>query len=639
MSDELSRRRSLDSLRKEAKRWLSALRTQEHDARIRLERALPSAPALPTLRDVQHALALEHGFAGWSALKDQLIADGKTSATTLAQYQTMAEALLDAYRTGTPEAMERHWNYTWHRRAWQGMRTYVQLDLGRIPGHDVDITLDDARHLIAHEHGFERWSALETYVATMPVRTPTAVRPVRVVSPSAPEDDRTIATSRDWNVILRSLAQQPSAGLAAEGQMTDEMLGHVSRIEGITALELGGSKMLTDDGARHLSRMSHLRHLDLSGTAITDRALEVLRDLPGLETLSLAMTHVTDAGIAQLAAHERLERLNLSWTHTGDGAIRALAGKQRLHHFWSGNLATDAGLALFHEFPVFKEWRGGAQEMGLTSYDASPNYLFLRGPFTDRGMNDLRGLDGLFALNLDAGELAVTSAGLAPLITLPNLGWLAFDAKDDSMPYIAAMPRLRFLGCQDTVAGDDGFVALSHSQSIEYIWGRRCHNLRTRGFTALSTMPALRALSVSCLNVDDAGIATLPDFPALRELMPMDVPDDGYRHIGKCDQLASLVLMYCRETTDRATEHIVGLRRLEHYFASYTRITDRTPELLSGMDSLERVTFDGCAGVSNAGIATLARLPKLRELRISGARISSDVADVFPAEVTVRYFL
>ena len=71
----------------------------------------------------------------------------------------------------------------------------------------------------------------------------------------------------------------------------------------------------------------------------------------------------------------------------------------------------------------------------------------------------MRGSDGLFALNLDASELGITAAGLAPLVGLPNLGWLAVDAKDDcTCHYIARMPRLRFLGCQDTVAGDDGFV-------------------------------------------------------------------------------------------------------------------------------------------------------------------------------------
>lgn len=203
------------------------------------------------------------------------------------------------------------------------------------------------------------------------------------------------------------------------------------------------------------------------------------------------------------------------------------------------------------------------------------------------------------------------------------------------MPYIAQMPRLCFLGIQDTQAGDDGFVALSESRSIEYIWGRRCNNLRTRGFLALANMPALRGLSVSCLNVDDAGVAALPEFPALRELVPMDVPDAGYRHIGRCNGLDSLILMYCRDTTDGATEHITGLSRLSYYFNSYTTITDRTPALLSGMPSLERITFDACKNLTNAGVAQLARLPKLRELRISGRGVSSDVARAFGPQVDV----
>ena len=73
MSDELPpRRRSLDSHKKEAKRWLDALRANAADARTRLERAIPDAPGIPTLRDVQHALAREHGFPGWTALKQAL---------------------------------------------------------------------------------------------------------------------------------------------------------------------------------------------------------------------------------------------------------------------------------------------------------------------------------------------------------------------------------------------------------------------------------------------------------------------------------------------------------------------------------------------------------------------------------------
>ena len=149
-------------------------------------------------------------------------------------------------------------------------------------------------------------------------------------------------------------------------------------------------------------------------------------------------------------------------------------------------------------------------------------------------------------------------------------------------------------------------------------------------------MPALRGLSVSCLNVDDEGLAALPRFPALRELMPMDVPDAGYRHIGGCRELESLILMSCRDTTDAATEHLPGLSKLTYYFNSYTTITDRTPEILSTMDALERITFDTCHGLTDSGVARLARLPRLRELRVSGRGVSAAVRQAFPPTIEMH---
>jgi hypothetical protein len=643
MSDELARQRSLESLKKEAKRWFDALRRNLPEARTRFERALIDAPAKPTLRDVQHALAREHGFPGWTELKRRLTADAEETTKALSRYEEMAQALLEAYRTGTPAAMERHWALTWHRRNHQGMRTYVQLDLGRQAGasnQDDDISLDDARYLVAREHGFEHWDALLKFCTSVPVQPSLILsKPMGLFAADAFGDDSPAWNSRDWSAIVSRLKERDVNGVGAAGQMTDSMIQDLSHLEHITALKLGGSRSVTDAGVRYLSRLSRLRYLDLSGTGITDQGLEVLRGLPELETVSLAWTKITDSGVSNLTGCERLHKVDLQGTACGDGALRALAGKTRLCQLRTGNAVTDAGLALIHEIPIFKSWHGGEPKMGLLSYDAGPNYLLLRGPFTDRGMTQIEGLCGLFALNLDASELGITAAGLSPLVGLPNLGWLAFDATDDAMAYIARMPRLRFLGCQDTVAGDDGFVALSQSQSIEYIWGRRCHNLRTRGFKALARMPALRGLSVSCKNVEDAGVAELPRFPALRELMPMDVPDESYRHIACCEELESLILMYCRETSDAATEHIVRLPRLKSYFASYTRITDRTPELLSRMDSLERITLNGCAGVTNAGLAQLARLPRLVELTVSGPQITPDIASHFPSRVHVHYSL
>ena len=59
-----------EALRKQAKRWLKALRAGEELAQQRLERLLPHHSHPPVLREVQQALARELGFASWAALKE-----------------------------------------------------------------------------------------------------------------------------------------------------------------------------------------------------------------------------------------------------------------------------------------------------------------------------------------------------------------------------------------------------------------------------------------------------------------------------------------------------------------------------------------------------------------------------------------
>ncbi|HEY2376299.1 MAG TPA: hypothetical protein VGH98_10035 [Gemmatimonadaceae bacterium] len=642
MSDAHARDRSLESLKKEAKRWLAALRVNDPEARARFARAIQNPPNAPTLRDVQLALAREYGFDGWAELVRVVeTRDAEARATgqaALARYETMADVLLDAYRTGTAEAMERLYRYTWHRRTWSAFRTYAQLDLGKRPTHeadDVDLSVDDARYLVAVEHGFPSWDALRSFTQSPRRERRLAAKPVRVRKPVEGEDPP-VFESRDWDEIMDFLAGHPHLRLDAEGQMTDEILAELCRIDSLGAVDLAGSQGVTDAGVRHLRRLGGLKTLNLDGTAVTDDGLTILRDLPALELVGLHWTAISDRGARYLANCQQLERVDLGGTRTGDGALASLAGKPRLRELTTGTEVNDAGLRMLHEMPVFKTWQGGEPEFALTSYRSAPNYLTLRGRFTDNGIQHLRGMDGLFGLNLDDANLAITAAAMEPLVSLPNLGWLAVNAKDNWMPQIARMPKLRFLGAQDTATGDDGWVALSQSRSLEMIWGRRCHNLRTRGFHALSRIPKLRGLSVSCLNVDDEGVAALPEFPSLRELMPMDIPDTGYRHIGRCERLESLVLMYCRDTTDAATEHLTKLPGLSYYFNSYTTITDRTPELLSTMDSLERITFDACHGLTNSGVAKLERLPKLRELRVAGRGVTSEVSKAFTASVLVR---
>jgi hypothetical protein len=71
MAHEHTNASNLESLRKEAKRWLKALQANDRDAIDRLTRIYPDHPA-PTLRVVQHAMALEYGLPSWAVLKKEL---------------------------------------------------------------------------------------------------------------------------------------------------------------------------------------------------------------------------------------------------------------------------------------------------------------------------------------------------------------------------------------------------------------------------------------------------------------------------------------------------------------------------------------------------------------------------------------
>ncbi len=72
MIRKLTAKSSLDSLKREAKRWLKAVRAGEPEAFARLKQALPRAGAASGLREIQQALAREHGAETWAALKLQL---------------------------------------------------------------------------------------------------------------------------------------------------------------------------------------------------------------------------------------------------------------------------------------------------------------------------------------------------------------------------------------------------------------------------------------------------------------------------------------------------------------------------------------------------------------------------------------
>src|SRR5262245_7224971 len=661
MSDSTSRlpaRPSLEQLRKQAKELLRDFRAGAGAAVERLSAVIPrlADPAQSdgvTLADVQFVLAREYGFESWAKLAYHV--ESINPSDRLRRYESLVKDIVLVCRSDDLEALQRITDILGRTYPYPDRRAQIQHQLISLRDPEsriADITPDDARLIVAREFGFENWAKLAESIAQPPSDPRSAPLGMSSTPPFYKIDwkGNTIETrpplpDKDWDTIFGVRKEHQITGLNAGGQMTDAAMERLSQIDHVTHLNLGGSMRLTDEGLKRLANMPQLQVLEVGGwkTPITDLGLEALRHLTNLKRFQSCWTQgITDAGVANLAYCDRLESVDLLGTQTGDGAINGLTGKRGLRRFKTGRLVTDAGFPLLRQFPVFKTWQGGDISYSLMSADAEPNHLLVDGPFTNNGLASIAGLDGLFALSFFWHVSALTADGLKPLADLPNLGFLGCQdelCNDEAMRHIAAIPRTRMLAGQGAGESDDGFVSLSRSQTIEYIWGRECPNFGGRGFTALAAMPALRGLAVSCKNVDDAALSVLPRFPALRGLMPMDVADDGFRHVGRCGQLEDLWCMYCRDTGDAATEQIAGLSRLKTYYAGATRITDRSLEILGRMPSLESIEFYECAGITNEGVALLAGLPRLREISVGGSpNITREGMAVFPAAVHVNYW-
>jgi hypothetical protein len=74
-------------------------------------------------------------------------------------------------------------------------------------------------------------------------------------------------------------------------QMVDVMMANQSALERLVKLELPGC-LVTDQTAYNLTNFQQLSYLDLSGTQITKKALEILDYLPALKTFNVSNTNV-----------------------------------------------------------------------------------------------------------------------------------------------------------------------------------------------------------------------------------------------------------------------------------------------------------------------------------------------------------
>ena len=112
-------------------------------------------------------------------------------------------------------------------------------------------------------------------------------------------------------------------------QATDRGLEHVGRMTGLEALYIWDAASITDAGVAHLAGLKNLQKIHIDNSQITDQSLVLLSSLPKIEELSLQSGHFSDEGFLHLKGENTLKQL--------------AAGRGDLQ-------VTDAGLAHMKDF-------------------------------------------------------------------------------------------------------------------------------------------------------------------------------------------------------------------------------------------------------------------------------------------------
>src|SRR5262245_16477676 len=476
------------------------------------------------------------------------------------------------------------------------------------PAPDTLPRLRDAQRAIARQYGFDSWDMLRTHVeAIAGSSTRTRARPKPVL-----EYDDTVPGAIELNEpltadVVQRLIEQGVGAIKIGPKVTAASLSRLAEIPTLRGIDFAWRSDLLDGDVTFLEAMTWLTGLSLSRGGHTT-------DLPG----------------ERLRPHQHLERINLQWTDTGDAAIAALAGKPSLSRVLVGARVTDAGVARLRDFPALAA--PGARDAFLAVSSARE--------LTDAALLAIGVLNGVVALDLHMsafGSPHYTARGVAHLKGMTSLEELNFHgalATDDVLAEIGAIPRLRWLHCQDPVSGDEGFVALGRCSTLENIASRVCRWMTDLGFSAIAHLPRLRRLALGGPRISDAALAHLADAPALTDLGPIMFDDAAFEHIAKIPRLERLTNMYNRSTGDGATRFLHAHPTLVCYGAFGTQITDESLRILASCPRLEDAAFSNCDYITDEGLRKLAAMPALRRVstgscrRVTGAWLTSMPAGV-----------
>jgi hypothetical protein len=239
-----------------------------------------------------------------------------------------------------------------------------------------------------------------------------------------------------------------------------QQVARLSRLEQLTP-----HVSVRDEDIKRIAGLRRLKWLDLMDPTpeLTDKALEVLVQMPSMEALSICDASITDRGLAALANMRQLKELTL-------GPLPFCSIRNSRFHF------------------------------------------------TDEGITRLESLTNLVCLELDCPTLS--TEGLRHVAKLTKLKRLKLNGRgitDNDLGLLASLPNLESLELRNATFSGVGFAGLSCLSKLEQL-ELEGSNITDEAMSCIARMPTLSILGIDNSHLTAAGIEQLAVAPKLQQV-------------------------------------------------------------------------------------------------------------------------
>jgi Leucine-rich repeat (LRR) protein len=311
-----------------------------------------------------------------------------------------------------------------------------------------------------------------------------------------------VVRDKNGDIIEASLARTNA---------TDEDVHDVAQIKTLKRLDLAFT-YVTDLGIKELRGLRQLEDLDLeTAEALTDAAMNYVREIPTLKRLKVRGVDITDAGMPAIGKMSGLIALDLSHTMIEDVGLEVLPSLGQLEELKiGGNMITGLNLNFLKLLPKLKRLSLSGVQRRNAGACWTPR-------ITDLDLDTISLLSGLEELDLGigislgrGGKPAAPGGGNCRLTG----GLQVTDLGAMKLAKLKNLKRLNLSGAKLTTASVKALAALPLERLS--LWA--CETLDDSAAALLAEIPTLTVLDLSYTSITDKGLKQIDRLPALKNL-------------------------------------------------------------------------------------------------------------------------